>query len=204
MTTAAKAVLWDLGNVLLDWSPAYLYRKIFDTEDAVQDFLDRICTMAWHTEHDRGVSMADNRVALIAQFPQHEIAIRSWESRFLEMVKGTVPGTAEAMDALATRDIPQYALTNLPAEWVAPVCDTFPAMRHMRDIIVSAHEGCVKPERRIYEITAERLPHAPSDVLFFDDRPANVEAARAFGFDAEVFTGETDLVAALKDRKLLP
>ena len=204
MTTATKAVLWDLGNVLLDWSPAYLYRKIFDTEDAVQDFLNRICTMDWHAEHDRGVSMADNCVALIAQHPRYEDAIRAWKTRFLEMVKGTIPGTAEAMDALAAQGIPQYALTNLPAEWVSPVRDNFPAMRHMRDIIVSAHEGVVKPDRRIYEITAERLPHLPGEVIFFDDRAANVEAARAFGFDAEVFTGEADLVAALKDRKLLP
>ena len=204
MKTATKAVLWDLGNVLLDWSPANLYRKIFDTEDAVQDFLGRICTMEWHAEHDRGVSMAQNRIALIAKYPQHETAIRIWETRFLEMVTGTVPGTVEAMNALAGRDIPQYALTNLPAEWLGPVCDNFPAMRHMRDIIVSAHEGCIKPDRRIYEITADRLPHLPGEVIFFDDRPTNVEAARDFGFDSEVFTGEADLVSALKDRKLLP
>jgi 2-haloacid dehalogenase len=200
---ARKAVLWDLGNVLLDWSPAYLYRKIFRNEDTVQDFLGRVCTMQWHQAHDRGVPMAENRRALIAQYPEHEAAICAWESRFPEMLGGTVPGTAEAIEALAAAGVPQYALTNLPAEWVEPVVRLYPVMRHMRDIIVSAHEGVVKPDRRIYEITAERLPHDPADVLFFDDREANVVAAREFGFDAERFTGEARLREDLAARGLL-
>ena len=200
---ATQAVLWDLGNVLLDWSPAYLYRKIFDTEDAVQDFLGRVCTMEWHQAHDRGVPMAENRRALTAQFPHHAGAILAWETRFPEMLNGAIAGTAEAIEALAARGVPQYALTNLPAEWVEPVNRLYPAMRHMRDTIVSAHEGCVKPERRIYGITAARLPHDPASVLFFDDREANIIAAREFGFDAELFTGETALLTALTARGLL-
>ena len=156
---ARKAVLWDLGKVLLDWSPAYLYRKMFRTEDAVQDFLGRVCTMEWHQAHDRGVPMAENRRALIAQY-----------------------------EALVER-----------------VCQSrlYPAMRHMRDTIVSAHEGVIKPDRRIYEITAARLPHDPADVIFFDDREANVIAAREFGFDSELFTDEARLRADLAARGLL-
>ncbi|WP_417467430.1 HAD family hydrolase [Maricaulis sp.] len=200
---ARKAVLWDLGNVLLDWSPAYLYRKIFDTEDAVQDFLGRVCTMEWHSAHDRGVPMAENRRDLIAQYPEHEAAITAWETRFPEMLQGSIPGTAEAIEALAAAGVPQYALTNLPTEWVEPVNRIYPAMRHMRDTIVSAHERVVKPDPRIYEITAQRLPHDPADVVFFDDREANVIAARRFGFDAEQFTGESKLLADLRDRGLL-
>ena len=201
---AVRAVLWDLGNVLLDWSPAYLYRKFFDTETAVQDFLSRVCTMDWHAAHDRGVPMPENRIALIERYPQFEDAIRAWETRFPEMLNGAIPGTPEAMDALAANGVPQFALTNLPVEWVEPVHALYPSMKHMQDVIVSAEEGFIKPDPRIYEITERRLPFAPAEVLFFDDRPANVDAARAHGFDAEVFTGQDQLITALKDRKLLP
>lgn len=200
---ATKAVLWDLGNVLLDWSPALLYRKFFDTEAEVRDFLSTVCTMDWHREHDRGVPMAVNRIELIAAHPAHEEAITAWEDRFPEMLDGPVDGTPAIMDALAGRNVPQYALTNLPSEWVRPVHELFPSMALMQDVIVSAHEGVVKPDRRIYEITAERLPHAPAEVIFFDDREENVIAAREFGFDAEVFTDALGALSALKDRKLL-
>lgn len=200
---AIRAVLWDLGNVLLDWSPAHLYRKIFSSEAEVQAFLSEVCTMAWHNEHDRGVPMSENRRHLIDAHPQFEAAIRAWETRFPEMLNGTVPGTSEIMDRLAGAGIPQYALTNLPAEWVDPVHALYPSMAHMRDVIVSAHEGVVKPDRRIYEITDQRLPYDPTEVVFFDDRAENVAAAREYGFDAEIFTGQDSLISALKDRKLL-
>lgn len=201
MTT--RAVLWDLGNVLLDWSPARYYRTVFDDPAELEHFLSEVCSMAWHTRHDRGVPMAENRRALIERFPHYEQAICDWEAAFPDMLDGSIPGTAEAMDELATRGVPQYALTNLPAEWVKPVHALYPAMRHMRDVIVSAHEGVVKPERRIFEIAAGRLPHEPAETLFFDDRAENVSAARAFGFDAEHFTGERALRAALKQRGLI-
>ena len=200
MTT--KAVLWDLGNVLLDWSPTYLYEKLFATEAECRNFLDTVCTMEWHAAHDRGVSMAENRLPLIEAYPHLEDAIRAWESGFEQMLNGAIDGTPEIMDALAAAAVPQYALTNLPAEWVEPVNRLYPQMRHMKDVIVSAREGVIKPDPKIYAIADARLPYRPEDVVFFDDRQANVDAARAHGFDAELFNGREALVAALEARGL--
>lgn len=201
MTT--KAVLWDLGNVLLDWSPRRFYEKLFRTPEEVDHFLGEVCTMDWHAAHDRGVPMAENREPLIAKYPHYEDAIRAWETGIDGMLDGSVPGTDIVMDMLAERGVPQYALTNLPAEWVEPVNTLYPQMAHMKDVIVSAHEGVIKPDRRIYEIAAMRLPFAPEEVVFFDDREDNVTAARDFGFDAEVFRGEGPLKTALTGRGLL-
>lgn len=198
-----KAVLWDLGNVLLDWQPAYLYRQHIDDEDELAHFLENVCTMDWHAAHDRGVSMAENRLHLIEQYPHYEDLIRAWETGVAQMVSGTIDGTPQAMDALQARGIPQYALTNMPAEWIDWVMTTFPTLSHMRDVVVSAHEGVIKPDRRIYEITADRLPHAPSEVLFFDDRMKNIEAARDFGFQAEQFVDGKQLDADLRRYGLL-
>jgi len=201
MTT--KAVLWDLGNVLLDWSPAYLYSKLFATDEECRHFLDNVCTMDWHSAHDRGVPMAENRLPLIEAHPHLEDVIRAWETGFEQMLNGAVAGTPQIMDALAEHDIPQYALTNLPAEWVEPVKRLYPQMRHMKDIIVSAHEGVIKPDPKIYAITDARLPFEAQEVVFFDDREANVLAAREHGFDAELFTDHAALGAALESRGLL-
>jgi FMN phosphatase YigB (HAD superfamily) len=201
---ATKAVLWDLGNVLLDWSPARLYRKIFDDEEEVRFFLDHVCTMQWHAAHDRGVSMATNRVPLTAQYPHYADAIRAWEIRWDEMFDGAIEGSVRAFRQLHARAIPQYALSNMPSEVWPGEIRKFPFLGMMQDAIISAEEGVIKPDPRIYEIAAARIPHAPKDVVFFDDRHQNIEAARAFGFDAEVYSGEAQLVADLKLRKLLP
>jgi len=198
-----KAVLWDLGNVLIDWQPAQLYRQHFDDEAELRHFLDNVCNMDWHVHHDRGVPMAENRKPLIAQYPHYEKQIRLWETGLADMVTGTLPGTPEAIEALHARDVPQYALTNMPAEWIDWVVESFPSMSRMRDVVVSAHEGVVKPEPEIYAITAQRLPHTPGEVLFFDDRMKNVEAARAHGFLAEQFIDGDKLHADLRTHGLL-
>ena len=198
-----KAVLWDLGNVLIDWQPAHLYRQHFDDEEELRHFLDNVCNMDWHVHHDRGVPMAENRIALIEKFPHYENQIRMWETGLADMVTGTLPGTPEAIEALRARDVPQYALTNMPAEWIDWVVESFPSMAHMRDIVVSAHEGVVKPDPKIYDITANRLPHDSGEVLFFDDRIKNVHAARAHGFQAEQFVDGVKLHADLQAHGLL-
>ena len=141
MTT--KAVLWDLGNVLLDWSPRRFYEKLFRTPEEVDHFLGEVCTMDWHAAHDRGVPMAENREPLIAKYPHYEDAIRAWETGIDGMLDGSVPGTDIVMDMLAERGVPQYALTNLPAEWVEPVNTLYPQMAHMKDVI-AASQGSVR------------------------------------------------------------
>lgn len=198
-----KAVLWDLGNVLLDWQPAYYYRQHFSDAAELEHFLGEVCTMAWHTAHDRGVPMAENRRPLIEKYPHYETQIRAWETGIREMVSGTIDGTPQAIDALRERNVPQYALTNMPAEWIDFVMTEFESMAHMRDVVVSAHEGVIKPDRRIYEITDARLPHDAGEVLFFDDRMSNVEAAREFGFKAEQFLDGKQLHADLHKHGLL-
>ncbi len=198
-----KAVLWDLGNVLLDWQPAYYYSQFFEDKAELDHFLSEVCTMSWHTEHDRGVPMARNRITLIETYPQYETLIRAWETEIASMVGGVIKGTPEAMTALDERDIPQYALTNMPAEWLDYVLSSFPVIRLMRDVIISSKEGVIKPDRRIYEITDLRLPHDPGEVLFFDDRASNIEAARAYGFVAEQFIDGKQLHADLRRYGLL-
>ena len=198
-----RAVLWDLGNVLLDWQPARLYRKLFATEAEVEHFLSEVCTMDWHQRHDAGTPMSVNREPLIEKHPHLEDAIRAWETGFEAMLDGAIPGTPEAMDALAARGVPQFALSNLPSEWVEPVHALYPQMAHMKDVVVSAHEGVVKPDRKIYEITARRIGFDPAETVFFDDRMENVEAARAYGFDAEHFQGAEKLQSDLAARGLL-
>lgn len=64
-----KAVLWDIGNVVVRWDPRTLYAKIFKEPADLDRFLSHVCTMTWHVNHDLGVTFEENRKPLLAQSP---------------------------------------------------------------------------------------------------------------------------------------
>ena len=200
----ARIVLFDLGNVVVDWQPIRLYRDLFDTGEEAELFVRDVCNMDWHVHHDRGVSMADNAKPLIAQYPHYESQIRAWRTRWLDMFEGYVPGMPSLVARLEENRIPLYGLSNLPAEVAQETFDAFPVIKMLRDVVVSGAEKTVKPEARIYEITLARMGNPdPSDVLFIDDRENNCAAAEAFGILAHRFKSAQDLETRLVQEGLL-
>lgn len=191
---APRIVLFDLGNVIVDWEPARLYRRRFGDADKAAWFCREICTLEWHTAHDRGVPMEANMAPLIARNPDLETHIRAWKSEWLDMFHGYVPGMPALVGALEEARIPLFGLSNLPAEVAGQTFDAFPMIRVLRDVVVSGAEGVVKPDPRIYEIALNRMGDPdPADVLFIDDRTDNIEAAQALGLRGHVFDGTDGL-----------
>ena len=202
---SAQIVLFDLGHVVVDWQPIRLYRQMFDTEAEAQRFCNEVCTLAWHQEHDRGVSMPENAARLIAQYPHYEPQIRAWQSRWLDMFPGYMPGVPALMAALEERRIPLFGLSNLPADIAQETFDAYPMIKLLRDVIVSGEEKVIKPDPQIYEITLERMGRPdPDSVLFIDNTLANVEAAEAVGMRGHHFLGAEGLKARLQAEQLLP
>ena len=197
-----KAVLWDLGNTLMDWDPKRLYSKLIDDDHAVEEFLSGICTMDWHTYHDRGVSMVDNRAALIARHPDKEDLIRAWDERWDDMFNGTLPGVLEIFEHLDTQGVPQFALSNMPAEKWPAVQRLYPFTQTLIDTVVSGEEGLVKPDPKIYELTKKRISSKPEETLFVDDRQDNVDAAIRCGFQAVRFVDAETLKSDMLARGL--
>lgn len=201
---SVQTVLFDLGRVVIDWEPDRLYKKLISDAVERQHFLDTVCTMAWHTRHDAGVSFTDNAETLTAEFPEHAALIRAWGDRWVEMFDGYVSGTPELMDKLVKNNVPLYALTNMPSETWPMMQDMYPRMALFQDVIVSGDEKCVKPGREIFNIALSRMGNpAPETVLFTDDSPANIKAAAAYGFVTHLFTDASGLETALIEHKLI-
>lgn len=203
MPDGVRAVLWDVGNVVVRWAPRTLYAKLIADPVELDRFLDEVCTMAWHTEHDRGLPFDDGVAALSARRPEHAPLIAAWRDRWWEMFSGAIPETEAAMEALAARGAPQYALTNMSAEVWPGVRAMSPAFRHLRDVVISGDERCVKPDARLYEIACARMSLRPEQVLFVDDSAANVEAAAALGFVVHRFDDPAALRPALERASVL-
>ncbi len=203
LSAKARAVLFDIGNVIVRWDPRTLYSKIFHDPAERDRFLAEVCTLAWHIEHDRGRPMAEGVAEKIAQFPEHAEAIAAWQDRWPEMFDGPIPETVQAIEDLHARGVPLYGLTNMSSETFAGTIAMSPAFGRLRDIVVSGDEGVIKPDPRIYAIACARAGLAPSDFLFIDDSQANVDGARAVGMDAHLFDDPAALRPALQARGLL-
>jgi HAD superfamily hydrolase (TIGR01549 family) len=200
-----KIVLWDLGRVLVDWEPERAYLGAIPDAPARRDFLDNICTMAWHARHDEGISFADNAEWLIARHPEHEALIRRWGDHWFDMFDGYIDGTPALFDRLAQTGIAQYALSNMPADDWPEMKRRFPLLTRFNDAIISGEEKVIKPNPEIYQIALRRMGSPPSEtVLFIDDSAANIEAASKLGFQTHLMKNASGLETALMHYKLLP
>jgi 2-haloacid dehalogenase/putative hydrolase of the HAD superfamily len=198
-----RALLWDVGNVIVRWNPRTLYAKIFKEPADLDRFLSHVGTLDWHAATDRGVTFADNIAARSAEHPEHAEHLAAWWDRWDEMLSGTIPETESVIQALAERGVPQFALTNMSSETWPGIQAMSPVFRHFRDSIVSAEEQVIKPEPRIYEIVLERTGLEPADLLFVDDSAANIAAAAAMGFHTHHFVDPAALRPVVERHGLL-
>lgn len=196
-------VVFDIGNVLVDWNPRYLYRKLFDDADAMERFLGEICTPAWNLELDRGRPFAEAVDALAGRFPQFAEQIRAYDLRWSEMVAGPIAGTVALLERLAERETPLYALTNFSEEKYVETYERFAFFRRFSGVVVSGRVGLLKPDAAIYRLLLESYGLDPSSCFFIDDSAANVEAARNVGMHAARFESPAQVERELMRLALL-
>jgi 2-haloacid dehalogenase len=202
-TASIDAVVFDVGGVLLDWDPRYLYRKLFDDHDAMERFLAEVCTLEWHAHHDRGTPVEQSCAALAEAHPEHSELIWAWGRRSEEMIAGPIEGTVELVGELRQLGVRCYLLTNMEAHAWPQRLARFPFLGWFDGAVVSAFEGVCKPEREIFERLLIRFALEPSRAVLVDDQPANVGSARACGMQAVLFESPRQLRGWLEDAGLL-
>ncbi|WP_025854619.1 HAD family phosphatase [Pseudomonas sp. CHM02] len=184
---AIRAVVFDFGGVLFDWSPHHLYRKLIADDQERQWFLNNICTQAWNTEQDAGRTLAEATRSLVAQHPEHEPLIQAYYDRWHEMLRGPLTDGVDILLALHETNIPLFGLTNWSAETFPYARKHYPFLSCFRDIVVSGEVKQIKPDAAIYntslaQVRAHLPDIQPHEVVFIDDVLGNVEAAIALGW----------------------
>ncbi|MGL4314834.1 MAG: HAD family hydrolase [Sphingomonas sp.] len=189
-----RAVIFDVGHVLYDWNPRYLYKRLIQDDRALDAFLRDICTLDWHFQHDLGRDFAETSAELIAAHPDHADLIRAWGERWIEQIGDPLPGMPTIVDDLAAANVPMFALTNYgEAFWQQHRARDAWLFDRFQGFVVSGTERLIKPDPAIYRLALERFRLTAAEVFFVDDRQANVDAATALGIHARLFTGADDL-----------
>lgn len=184
------AVVFDVGKVLFDWDPRFLYERLIADDRALDAFLRDVVTHDWHFQHDAGRPFAETSAELVAAHPEHEALIRVFAERFNETIPGPIAGMHELVAELDEAGVPLFAITNFSGEFFPPFRAAWPALfDRFRDIVVSGDEKRVKPDPAIFHLALERFGLEPHQAAFLDDNPANHAAAEAMGIHSMLFTG---------------
>ena len=193
-----SVVVFDIGNVLVDWDPKHLYDKLFPGRPAAMAwFLDTICTPAWNLEQDAGRSWADGVGALVARYPEWRAEIEAYDRRWHEMIPHPIAGSVAILERLREGGVPLYAITNYSTEKYAESFARFPFFAYFAGVVVSADERLLKPHAPIFALLCSRYRLDAADCVFIDDKAENVDGARAVGMAAIRFTDPEALRRAL-------
>jgi len=203
MQDRIDAIVFDIGGVLLDWNPRYLYRKVFEAEQEMERFLSEVCTPEWHDAHDRGKSFEVSCAELAAAHPAYSEQIYAWGRRSEEMVRGPIQETVEVLRELRDSGVRCYALTNMEAETYPRRVERFQFMRWFDGAVVSGFEGVAKPDAEIFELLLERFALERHSTLLIDDSPRNVSAALRVGMQAVEFRSPNQLREVLVEAGVL-
>ncbi|NCD69241.1 HAD family hydrolase [Mucilaginibacter agri] len=189
-----NTIIFDLGAVLIDWNPDYLYTKLFTDEAEMRHFLTNIATSDWNEEQDAGRSLQDGTEWLVAKHPDHEANIRAFYGRWEEMLGEPFHDVVEIFRKLKeSGKYKIYALTNWSAETFGVAKARYDFLHWFDGIVVSGEEKLRKPSRDFYQILLDRYRINPEETVFIDDNYRNVLAAREMGIPTIHFTSAAAL-----------
>ncbi|MFO1035443.1 MAG: HAD family phosphatase [Geminicoccaceae bacterium] len=200
-------VVFDLGGVLIDWNPRYLFRPLFKGDEAAMErFLAEVCTPQWNHSLDEGRDFATAVADLSAQHPEHADLIAIYRERWIEMVQGPIEPTVAVLKELAATEVPLFALTNWSAETFHLVRHdpTYAFLKLFREIFVSGELGLAKPDAAIFRHVLNDLDRPAERCLFIDDSGPNIACADALGFRTHRFVDAAGLRRDLMSLGLLP
>ena len=188
-----KTIIFDLGGVLIDWNPEYVYLDVFNGDrKKMKWFFDEICTHDWNLNQDAGYPLAQATADRIALFPEHTKLIEMFYGRWEEMLGEAIDGTVAILDQLR-RSYQVVALTNWSHETFPVALDKFEFLHWFEGIVVSGEEKTRKPFRDIYDITINRFNLTPEASIFIDDNLDNIEAANMLGINGIHFKSPQSL-----------
>jgi 2-haloacid dehalogenase len=199
-----EAIIFDLGGVLIDWNPSYLFDTIFDDKEKKKHFFEYICTPQWNEEQDGGRSLKEGTKLLVNLHPEWKEYIEAFYGRWEEMLGGPIHETVDIF-----RDLKQsgkyrlYALTNWSGELFPIALERYDFLHWFDGRVVSGDEKMRKPFPEFYQLTLNRFDLQPERTLFIDDNLRNVKAAEDLGIESIRFESPAQLRKDLEARGII-
>ena len=192
-----KNIIFDLGGVLIDWNPEYVYLDVFNGDKKKMNwFFKTICTEKWNLNQDAGYPLEKATNDLIKLYPRHKSHIEMYYGRWEEMLGGEIKKSVWILKKLISQ-FEVYALTNWSNETFPVALKRFKFLYLFKDIIVSGKEKLIKPDPKIFELATIRFKTKPSETIFIDDNLNNIITAKKMNFITHHFKNPEKLIIDL-------
>jgi len=199
-----NTIIFDLGGVLIDWDPKYVYHTIFEKEKEMEWFFQNICTFEWNEEQDAGRTIAEATNLLIKKYPEHESNIRAYYDRWEEMLGGPIDDTVEILAELKKNpNLKLYALTNWSAETFPIALKKYEFLHWFDGRLVSGEERIRKPFIDLYKRLIDKYSIDPLTALYLDDNIRNLLPAKELGMQTIHFQSPDQFRNELVERGVI-
>lgn len=183
-----KAVVFDIGNVLIEWQPERFFESIIGQERS-RAFFDAIDLHAMNDRCDIGGNFSDLIAETIAKHPDWRNELTIWHDRWIDIASPTVDHSVRLMQALQAKGVSVFSLTNFGVQTYEIASQKYAFLTQFDRDFISGHMQVIKPDPRIYEMLEQESGLTGAELLFTDDRAENIDAAAARNWQTHLFDG---------------
>jgi 2-haloacid dehalogenase len=197
-----QAVIFDIGNVLIEWNPERFYDSRLG-EDKRRAMFAAVDLHAMNDRIDAGALFRETIYETAAAHPEWKTEVRWWFDHWIDMASPRIEHSIALLRALRAKGVPVFALTNFGIHSFAFAQTQYDFLSEFDRAYVSGHMGVIKPDPQIFAMVEQDCGLAPDRLIFADDRPDNIAAAAARGWRVHQFTAPAGWARRLVDEGLL-
>lgn len=181
-----SAVVFDIGNVLIEWAPERYFDQALGAERR-QEFFKQVPIIDANAAIDCGADFTGTLQQLALDYPQWKTEIRLWQDNWLAIAGPEIPRSVRLLRALKAKGTPVLALSNFGVHPFEQAQNRYGFLNEFDERYISGHLQIIKPDPAIYAALEEGSGYAPKGLLFADDLPQNIAAAAARGWQTHLF-----------------
>ena len=181
-----SAVVFDIGNVLIEWVPERYFDQAIGVERR-REFFEQVPIIDANAAIDCGADFTGTLQQLALDHPQWETEIRLWQDNWLAIVGPAIPRSVRLLRALRAKGMSVLALSNFGVQPFEQAQNHYAFLTEFDERYISGHLQMIKPDPEIYAALEEGSGYAPKGLLFADDLPQNIATAAARGWQTHLF-----------------
>lgn len=203
MSAHVSAVAFDLGGVIADWNPEYVFEEMIPDPERRAQFIRKVCSPEWLESINQGCRFEIAVAQRQAEFPEFHDEIAAYLHRWGDMIAGPVDGMTLLINEVRNSGAQVFIFTNHPADTLGVTLERLPFLIEADGMFVSGFEGVTKPAPWAYQRFLSKFGLRPQNTLLVDDELENVRVALEMGWDAVLFTSAPELRGELLRRLLV-